>query len=412
MTASMGLDINSKSSTESPSEAAQEFIPLSIPAMGGNEWNYIKECIDTGWVSSVGSFVDRFETAVANYVGTKYAIATVNGTAALHVALKIAGVQPDDEVITSALTFIAPANAVRYVGAWPVFMDAEPDYWQMDPQKLVDFLRTECEWKSGSLYNKTTRRCVKALLPVHILGHPIDSEPIIDEARKYDLIVIEDATESLGAAYKERKVGTLGDIGCFSFNGNKLITTGGGGMLVMDNAEWAQRAKYLTTQAKDDAVEFVHGEIGFNYRLTNVLAALGVAQMEVVDRYIEKKRHIANQYARALGAVAGLTLMREADWAFSTYWMYTVLINETIFGASRRELLARLTKQRIETRPLWQPLHRSSAHRGSQSFHVEVSDRLHEESLSLPCSTSLNDAQFDRVQQLIKEFSAIKQHVL
>ena len=285
---------------------AKGMIPLCVPEIRGNEWKYIKECLDTNWVSSVGPFVDRFEQELAAYVGTKHAIATVNGTAALHIALLVAGVQPDDEVLVSTLTFISPANAIRYVGAWPVFIDAEPDYWQMDPQKVVDFLDKECQWRDGALYNKITGRRVKAIIPVHILGHPCDMDPILEIVRKYELLVIEDATEALGAKYKDRMVGHLGDIACFSFNGNKIITTGGGGMIVTDNEAWARKAKYLTTQAKDDPVEYIHNEIGYNYRLTNVQAAMGVAQLEKLEEHIASKRRIAKTYTQAFKDIPGL----------------------------------------------------------------------------------------------------------
>src|SRR3972149_6950111 len=211
------------------------FIPLSVPQLVGNEWKYVKECLDTNWVSSVGSFVDRFEQTMASYIGCRKAVATVNGTAALHVALQVAGVQADDEVLVSDLTFIAPVNAIRYLGAWPVFIDAAADYWQMDPQKVRDFLDKQCLWKDGQLRNKSTGRRVSAVLPVHILGHPVDMDPIVELARKYQLKIIEDATECLGAKYKGRMVGSHGDISCFSYNGNKIITTGGGGMIVTDN---------------------------------------------------------------------------------------------------------------------------------------------------------------------------------
>ena len=259
---------------------AVDAIPLSVPEIRGNEWRYVKECLDTNWVSSVGAYVDRFEQMVAQQAETKHAVATVNGTAALHVALMVAGVQPEDEVLVSTLTFIAPVNAIRYVGAWPVFIDAEPTYWQMDPARVVEFLEQGCRWNDGALYNRRTGRRVTAVIPVHILGHPVDIDPIMAVARKFGLKVIEDATEGLGATYKGRSLGCLGDIACFSFNGNKIITTGGGGMIVTDNEEWARKAKYLTTQAKDDPIEYVHGEVGYNYRLTNLLAAVGCAQME------------------------------------------------------------------------------------------------------------------------------------
>lgn len=369
--------------------AGSRFIPLCVPEIAGNEWKYIKECLDTNWVSSVGSYVDRFEEDLARYVGSKRAVATVNGTSALHVALLIAGVEPDDEVLTSTLTFIAPANAVRYVSAWPVFMDTEPRYWQMDAQKVVDFLEKECQWRNKALYNKTTGRRIRALLPVHILGHPVDMDPIIEAARKFDLPIVEDASESLGATYKGRSVGRFGDLSCFSFNGNKLITTGGGGMIATDNEQFAEKAKYLTTQAKDHPIEYIHHEVGYNYRLPNILAAMGVAQMEVLDDYISVKRRIASTYEAILKSVAGIESMNEAPWAFSTHWMYTVLVHEEQYGIDSRQLLNRLAEQGIQARPLWQPLHLSRAHENCQSYHCSCSEDLYRKALSLPCSVGL-----------------------
>jgi perosamine synthetase len=377
------------------------FIPLCEPEIQGREWQYIKECLDTGWVSSVGSFVDRFEKELAAYVGTKQSVATVNGTAALHIALLVAGVQPDDEVLVSSLTFIAPANAIRYVNAWPIFVDAEPEYWQMDPQKVIDFLEQECRWINGKLQNKATGRRVKAILPVHILGHPVDIDPILEVARKYDLIVIEDATESLGAKYKDRMVGHLGDIACFSFNGNKIITCGGGGMIVTDNDVWACKAKYLTTQAKDDPLEFIHNEIGYNYRLTNIQAAMGCAQMEKLDKYIAAKRLIAATYTDALKDVPGIIPMREAPWAFSIYWMYTLLVDKVKYGIDSRTLLRRLKAEKIQSRPLWCPVHRNPAHLHCQVYHDEVVDWVNRDALSLPCSVGLSVADQQRIIQFI-----------
>ncbi len=384
------------------------FIPLCEPALLGNEWTYVRECLDTGWVSSVGAFVDRFERALADAVGSSFGVATVNGTAALHTALLVAGVEPDDEVLVSALTFIAPANAIRYAGAWPIFVDAEPGSWQMDPARVATFLSRDCIWRDGALWNRLTRRRVRAVLPVHILGHPVDLDPILEVARRYDLPVVEDATESLGATYRGRAVGRLGDIACFSFNGNKLITTGGGGMIVTDRADWAARAKYLTTQAKDDPVEYVHHAVGYNYRLTNLQAALGVAQMERLDQCIAAKRRIAARYAEALDELPGFTPMPEATWAHSVYWLYTILIDRASGGPGSRELLARLAERKVQTRPLWQPLHRSPAHAGSAVLGGEVADQLHRDALSLPCSVGLSAEQQERViDQLTQLASAV-----
>ncbi len=367
-----------------------DFIPLVVPEIRGNEWKYVKECLDTNWVSSVGSYVDRFEKMVAERTGAKYAIATVNGTAALHIALLLAGVQPDDEVLVSSLTFIAPANTIRYVGAWPVFIDAEPTYWQIDPARVVDFLDNGCRWDGESLRNRRTGRRVKAILPVHILGHPADLDPILEVAAKYSLRVIEDATEGLGARYHGKSLGGLGHVGCFSFNGNKIITTGGGGMLVTSNAEWAARARYLTTQAKDDPIEYVHNAVGYNYRLTNLLAAIGCAQMEQLDEFVEAKRQIAKRYQESFSSLPGICLPEEADWAFSTFWMYTVLIDEKKSRIDSRELLRELASRKIQTRPLWQPIHRSPAHYLSGTHpSCSNSDALYGQAISLPCSVGL-----------------------
>jgi perosamine synthetase len=383
-------------------------IPLSVPEIRGNEWKYIKECLDTNWVSSVGLFVDRFEQMLADYVGVKHAVATINGTAALHTALLVAGIQPDDEVLVSTLTFIAPANAIRYVGAWPVFIDAEPDYWQMDPQKVVDFLEEDCRWAGGELRNKATGRQVKAIIPVHILGHPVDLDPILTVARKYNLVVIEDATESLGAKYKGRMVGHLGDIACFSFNGNKLISTGGGGMVVTDNEEWAQRARHITTQAKDDPVEYIHDEIGYNYRLTNIQAAMGVAQMEQIDDYIVAKRRIAAAYGEGLEGIPGLEPMRQASWAESAFWLFTVMVDEQKFGSDSRTLLKKLNSLGVQTRPLWQPMHLSPAHADLNPNDCPVANQLYRDGLSIPCSVNLGDSQHDVVEALSLQSSSAK----
>lgn len=382
------------------------FIPLLVPEIRGNEWRYIKECLDTNWVSSVGAFVDRFESEIASRVGTRFAVATVNGTAALHIALLVAGVEPDDEVLVSTLTFIAPVNAIRYVGAWPAFVDAEPDQWQMDPAGVTDFITKGCRWHGGALYNRQTGRRVTAIVPVHILGHPVDLDPILEIARKYNLKVIEDATESLGATYKGRGVGSLGEIGCFSFNGNKMITTGGGGMFVTSNEEWAQKARYLTTQAKDDPIEYLHREVGYNYRLTNVLAAMGCAQLEQLDAYIAAKRRIAERYDEELCHLPGISLLKDAPWAFSSRWMYTLLVEQSAFGMSSRQLLKLLHLQKVQTRPLWQPIHQSGAHGGKGAPEMPVADRLYQQALSLPCSVGLSKDEQTRVINEIQTIAA------
>jgi perosamine synthetase len=348
-------------------------------------------------VSSAGPFVDRFEQAIAARLERRHAVATVNGTAALHLALLVAGVEAGDEVLMPALTFIAPANAVRYVGAWPVFLDVEPDYWQLDPQKLADFLDRECTLQRGVLQNRRTGRRVRAVLPVDVLGHPCDMTSILAIARENDLLVIEDATESLGARYQSRPAGALADLACLSFNGNKIITSGGGGMVVTDREDWADQVRYLSTQAKDDPVEYVHRAVGYNYRLTNLQAALGVAQLEELNAAVEDKRRIAHMYSEAFAAVPGVRVMTEAPWATSTFWLYTILIDPAAYGADSRAVLNRLSSIGIQTRPLWQPLHHSEVFSKLAPSVLPVTERLAAQGLSLPSSADLSAADQHRV---------------
>jgi perosamine synthetase len=381
---------------------SQDFIPLSVPCLRGNEWAYVKECLDTNWVSSVGAFVERFEGMAATALGVEHAVAMVNGTAALHIALMLAGVKADDEVVVSDLTFIAPANAARYLGAWPIFVDAEPRHWQIDPQKLRDFLRKECTYTGGFLKNRHTGRRVAALLPVHILGHPCDMGPILEEAGEFGLPVVEDATESLGVRYRGRPSGSFGRMACLSFNGNKILTAGGGGMLVTDDPELARRARYLTTQAKDDVVEYIHREMGFNYRLSNVQAAIGVAQMEQLESHVADKRATAKAYTKALSRIPGIRCPEEPEGAFSTFWLYSILVDEKDAGMSSRALLRHLDGNGIQTRPLWQPMHLSPAHRGSYATDCSVAERLHRQAISLPCSVGIKDEERKRVVKALR----------
>jgi len=315
------------------------------------------------------------------------------------VALLACGVAPDDEVLVPTLTFIAPANAVRYCGAWPVFIDVDPHTWQMDVALVERFLRDNCKADDGRLVNRRSGRRVAALLPVHLLGHPVDMDPLVALAKSYGLKVVEDATESLGSLYKGRPAGTQGDVSCLSFNGNKLITTGGGGMIVTNDQALVDRTYYLTTQAKDDPLEYVHNEIGYNYRLTNLQAALGCAQLERVDGYIEKKRAIAARYREAFPNVPS---QEEARWARATFWLYTVLIDKV----DRREALRRLELQGIQTRPLWQPMHQSPAQRGAEVIGGAVAESIHRRALSLPSSVGLSESDQQRVVAALHEILA------
>jgi perosamine synthetase len=376
-------------------------IPNAVPHLAGNEWKYLKECLETNWVSSAGPFVERFEQELAKYVGVPYAVAVVNGTAALHLALTVAGVAPGDEVLVPALTFIATAAAVVHCGAQPVFLDSEPVAWGLDPDKAGHFLDHECTVKDGRVVNRATGRTVRALMPVHLYGQPCDLDPLLELGRRYPLAVVEDAAEALGARYRHRPVGGDGLLGCLSFNGNKIITSGGGGMVLTRDPALSARARALSTHARADALEWIHPEVGFNYRLTNLQAALGVAQLEQLDRFIESKRRIAEAYTRALALLEGVEPMREPSWGTSTFWMYSILLDPARYS-DVRALVARANAEGIGLRPLWRPLHRQPAFRHAQSYRVEVADRLYRHGVCLPCSVGITSEE----QALVVEFLA------
>ena len=368
--------------------AARRSIPNAVPHLAGNEWKYVKECLDTNWVSSAGPFVDRFEREVAQHVGVPHAVATVNGTAAIHVALLAAGVAPGDEVLVPAFTFVATANAVAYCGAHPVFLDSEEASWGLDPARLAEFLERDCRVEANHVVNRGTGRTVRALLPVHLYGHPCDLDRLLALAGRYPMAVVEDAAEALGARYRGRVVGADGLAGCLSFNGNKIITTGTGGMVLTRDEATAARVRRLTTQARGDAIEFVHDEIGFNYRLSNLHAALGVAQLEQLDGFVEDKRATAAFYQQALGRLDGVHPFVEASWARSTYWMPSVRLDEGRCP-DVPALIRELNAAGIQARPLWRPLHLQPAFRTAPAGPLPVAERLYARGLSLPCSVGI-----------------------
>ncbi len=371
-------------------------IPLSEPEFGGNEWTYVRECLETGWVSSAGAFVDRFESAMARFVGSEYAVAVINGTAGLHTALGIAGVGPDDEVLVPSLSFIAAANAVRYCGAYPVFMDVDPVTWQLDPVKVVEFLESRCRTEDGRCLNASSGRRVRAILPVHVLGLACDMGSIAEAANRFGLAIVEDAAEGLGVRYRRRHVGTFGEVGVFSFNGNKTVTSGGGGMIVTDDPERAHRARYLTTQAKDSPKEYFHGEVGYNYRLSNLQAALGLAQLEQADRFIARKRKIASAYRAAFEDIPGITVMPEPDGVEATFWLYTVLLGPETSASDRRAVIDRLNRDGVGARSLWHPVHTLPPYVDCESYQVEHSTAIFDRAISLPSSSGMSDETLDR----------------
>lgn len=376
-------------------------IPLSVPSIQGNEWKYIKECLDTEWVSSAGKYVDLFEKKIAEFTGSQYSIACVNGTAALHIALILAGVKPEDEALLPTLTFISPINVVRYCDAYPIFMDAD-EFYNIDSKKTVDFINKETIFKEGNTYNKETKRCIRAIIPVHIFGNAVYMDELYEICKERNIKIIEDATESLGTKYKKgeftgKHTGTIGELGCLSFNGNKIITTGGGGMILTDNKDYAEKAKYLTTQAKYDSVRYIHNEIGYNYRLTNIQAALGVAQLEKLPEFIEIKKRNFSIYKEKINEIPGLHFAETPDYADNNHWMYEMQIDKEIYGKDREELMTCLFEQKIQTRPVWYLNHLQKPYKGYQNYKIEKAVELWENTLNIPCSVNLTNESIYKV---------------
>ena len=377
-------------------------IPLSVPNLSGNEWTYIKECLDTNWVSSVGSYVTLFEKNVAQYCGAKHAIAISNGTSALHISLMLAGVERGDLVILPNITFVASANAIKYTGADPILIDVEADTWQMKLSLLTHFLQKETTIINKQCIHKASKRIIRCIMPVHIFGSMCDMDTLLDIATKYHLSIVEDSTEALGSTYKGKHAGTFGKLGCLSFNGNKIITTGGGGIILTDDDVLAKKAKHLTTQAKADPQEYYHDEVGYNYRLVNILAAMGVAQMEQLDGFITRKKEITALYDRELANIKGFENQKITPSVSANHWLYTVRLPK------QKELLAKFREHKIEARPFWVPMNQLPAMSGDWYVSQgDVSDDIYKNCLSLPCSTNITDAEILEVVAVIKSVLGI-----
>ena len=363
---------------------------LHEPEFAGKEWEYLKDCIETRMVSSVGSYVDRFERMLEDYTGAKHAVAVVNGTAGLHIALKLAGVQAGDEVLVPALTFVASANAVAYCGATPHFVDSEERTLGVDVRKLRDYLTSHTEQREGRCINLATGHVIRAMLPMHTFGHPAYLVGLLAVAKDFNLALVEDAAESLGSTYSGQHTGTFGLLGVLSFNCNKTITTGGGGAILTNNAALARHAKHLTTTAKlSHAWEYQHYEIGYNYRLPNLNAALGCAQLEQLLGMLTSKRKLFHSYKAAFASVEGLKLFPEPEQCKSNYWLQTILLNiET--GVQRDEILKATNDAGIKTRPAWNLIHTLPPFQSAPKMDLSKAESLSERLINLPSSASLS----------------------
>lgn len=365
----------------------KDFIPLHEPRFNGNERRYVLDTIDSTFVSSVGSYVDEFELRQAEFTGATYAVATVNGTAALHVALLLAGVKAEDEVLTQSLTFVASCNAIRYCGAEPVFIDVDRNNLGLSPNSLRQFLEENCEVRDdGVCWNRVSNKPVRACLPMHTFGFPAALDGLVALCEEYNIVLVEDAAESLGSFYNTKHTGTMGKLGAISFNGNKIMTSGGGGMLLTNDEDLAVHAKHMTTTAKiSHHWEFDHDELGFNYRLPNINAALGVAQMESLPSFVESKRHLAQQY-QAWGERYGLRFIKEPQGTKSNYWLNAVLAESRV----QRDAMLEFTNERdVMTRPAWKPMHHLQMNSRCQSVELTNTEWLYARIVNVPSSVPI-----------------------
>lgn len=384
---------------------SDKFIPLSVPNLKGNELKYVTHAVETEWVSTGGPYINEFEKKIADYAKCKGAVSCQNGTAGLHTALIVCDVTKDDEVIVPTLTFIAAVNPVRYVGAEPIFMDCDGSL-TMDVDKLRTFCENECVFQNNKLINKTTKKHIKAVLVVHVFGNMADMENIMEIAHAFNLKVIEDATEAIGTYYisgkhKGNHAGTIGDIGIYSFNGNKIMTTGGGGMIVSNNEDLLSRAKHLTTQAKSDELYYTHDEIGFNYRMTNLQAALGLAQLEQLEAFIKTKKRNYEYYKKELNNVDGLKIVDFKEEIRPNYWFYGLYIDDS-FKLNRDELISYLASHKIQTRPIWGLINEQKPYLDSQVYEIDKAKDYLNHVINIPCSSNLSIEDITMVIDCLK----------
>jgi aminotransferase in exopolysaccharide biosynthesis len=382
-----------------------KFIPLSVPNLKGNELEYVTHAVKTEWVSTGGPYVNEFEEKVAEYVNVKGAVSCQNGTSGLHIALQVCGLTSANEVIVPTLTFIAAVNPVKYIGAEPVFMDCD-DSLTMDAGKLLRFCRNECNFINGKLINNRTKKHIKAVVVVHVFGNMVDMEKIMEVANQYNLKVVEDATEAIGTYYTSGKyagkfAGTIGTIGVYSFNGNKIITTGGGGMIVSNDEELLKKSKHLITQAKSDELYYTHDEIGYNYRMTNLQAALGLAQLEQLEKFIEVKKENYNLYKVKIEEIQGLSLINFRDDIRCNHWFYALECS-SVYSLNRDEIIKYLSTKKIQSRPIWGLINEQKPYIECQAYKIEKAKHYIEHIVNIPCSSNLTKEDLQYVVECLR----------
>jgi aminotransferase in exopolysaccharide biosynthesis len=383
-----------------------DHIALHQPSISGNEWRYVKDCLDTGWVSSAGKYVEKFEEAISIYTGSPFAVSCINGSAALQLSLKLAGVTQGDEVLVPTITFIASVNAIHHNGASPVFIDAD-NFHNLDVRKSIEFIRTETTFDGSYSINRKSGRRVVAVVPVHVFGNAVWLDELVPLCQERNIAVVEDAAESLGTRYSlgnyaGQHTGTVGDIGCLSFNGNKIITSGGGGMILTSSRDIAERARYLTTQAKDNSKEFRHDEAGFNLRLTNIQAALGLGQLEIMPCFLEEKKTNFQKYTQLLKGVQSVEIGKVPDYSINNHWITWVSL-QSCYPKTLASLIETFSRQSIEVRPVWKPNHLQKPYLHSQRFKLDRAEDLVRSTLCLPSSAGLTDFELQRVVDCFDE---------
>ena len=385
----------------------KNFIPLSIPYLGGREKEYLINCIDDNWVSSAGPYVKNFENSFAEFVGSKYAVACASGTSALHLSLVSMGIGKGDIVLVSNLTFIATVNAIKYTGAEPLLVDCDLNSWQMNVEYIKSFLEKECTNKKDSYFYKKSGKKISAIIPAHILGHACDIINLVKLAKEYNIPIIEDAAEALGVKVNEKHIGSFGILGCFSFNGNKIITTGSGGMIVTNSLKLAKKIKFLSEQAKQPGINYIHKEVGYNYRMSNIHAAMGLAQLENIEYHINKKTIIAKTYIKELSKIKGISWINPVYSSKSSWWLFTILLNKKYIKTSLKNIQNELLNNNIESRLIWQPMNLSSPYKNSLYIGENNSKKIYNRSLSLPCSVNLKEKDQYRVIYALKKILGV-----